>query len=341
MGFRRASELILISDEGEEKMKSTFTTLAFCIAAGCVAPSLAHAVDKPWKPDGPVTLILGYGAGGGHYALSQILQERMSQELGQPVIVMPKPGAGGLIATEFVANARPDGRTITWSGPGVLTIWPLLKSINYDPFKMTPVNLMVEMGYMLVTQPDNKELNTVKDVIESSKVKDVTYSSVGIGTSNSMTGHLLNAMASSRLREIGYKGGGPALMSTMAGETTLGFGDTASHELIAGGRLKAIATTTKKRESRFPDVPTVAETIPGYEVTNWLGVMAPPNTPKAVVDRYQQIFSKLFAEPEIVEKVKQLGMTPNVGTPTEFTDLIKSEADMWAKLIKEQNIKVE
>lgn len=322
-------------------MKLALTKLAICVATGCLVPALSHATDKPWKPDGPVTLILGYGAGGGHYALSQILQERMSQELGQPLIVMPKPGAGGLIATEFVANAKPDGRTITWSGPGVLTIWPLLKPISYDPLRLTPVNLMVQMGYMLVTQPDNKDLNTVKDVIEASKVRDVTYSSVGIGTSNSMTGHLLNAMAPSQLREIGYKGGGPALMSTMGGETTLGFGDTATHELISAGRLKAIATTTKNRESRFPDVPTIAETVPGYEVTNWLGVIAPPDTPKAIVDRYQEIFSKLFSEPDIVEKVKQLGMTPSVGTAAEFTDLIKSETVMWSKLIKEQNIKVQ
>jgi len=322
-------------------MKSIITKFAFTAVAACVVPGLAQATDKQWSPDGPVTLILGYGAGGGHYALSQILQERMSEELGQTVIVMPKPGAGGLIATEFVANSKPDGRTITWSGPGVLTIWPLLQKINYDPLAMTPVNLMVEMGYMLVTHPENNELNSVQDVIDLSKKQDVTYSSVGIGTSNSMTGHLLNAMASSKLREIGYKGGGPALMSTMARETTLGFGDTASHELIVGGRLKAIATTTKEREPRFPEVPTVAETVPGYEVTNWLGVMAPPNTPAPIVNRYQEMFAKIFSEPEIIEKVKQLGMTPNVGTAEEFTNLIRSESVMWDKLIKEQNIKVQ
>src|SRR5690606_1492613 len=131
-------------------MKYSFVKLTLCIAASCAAPILAHADETKWQPDGPVTLILGYGAGGGHYALSQILQERMSEALGQPVIVMPKPGAGGLIATEFTANAKPDGRTITWSRPGVLTIWPLLKDIPYDPLALTPVTLMVRMGYMLV-----------------------------------------------------------------------------------------------------------------------------------------------------------------------------------------------
>jgi len=296
---------------------------------------------QPWQPDGPVTLVLGYGAGGGHYALAQIVQARLAEELGQTVIVMPKPGAGGLIATEFVANARPDGRTITWSGPGVLTIWPLLRKLNYDPLAMTPVSLMVTMGYMLVTQPDNSRWKNVQDVIEAGKKGDITYSSVGIGTSNSMTGHLLNAMTGTKLREIGYKGGGPALMSTMAGETDLGFGDTASHELIASGRLKALATTTTGREPRFPDVPAIAETVPGYEVTNWLGVMAPPDTPAPIVARYQQIFAKVFAEPDIVERVKQLGMTPDVRGPDAFRDLIKSESVQWQRLIREQNIKVE
>jgi tripartite-type tricarboxylate transporter receptor subunit TctC len=206
---------------------------------------------------------------------------------------------------------------------------------------MTPINLMVQMGYMLVTQPDNKDLNTVQDVITAGKTGNLTYSSVGIGTSNSMTGHLFNAMTGSRLREIGYKGGGPALISTMAGETNVGFGDTATHELIVGGRLKAIATTTKAREPRFPNVPTIAETVPGYEVTNWLGVMAPPNTPQPIVDRYQQIFKKLFSEPEIAQKVRLLAMTPAVGTQQEFIDLIKSESAMWGKLIREHNIKPE
>lgn len=323
-------------------MKKFVSRVMLGVAA--VLPWTAGATEKAaetWKPDGPVTLILGYGAGGGHYALSQILQARMSEELGQPVIVMPKPGAGGLIATEFVANARPDGRTITWSGPGVLTIWPLLRKLNYDPSAMTPVSLMVTMGYMLVTKADNGRWNTVQDVINDSKKGSITYSSVGIGTSNSMTGHLLNAMTGSNLREIGYKGGGPALMSTMAGETDLGFGDTASHELIASGRLKALATTTKTREPRFPDVPTVAETVPGYEVTNWLGVMAPPATPDHIVARYQQIFAKLLSEPEIVERVKKLGMTPDVRSAAAFSELIKDESALWQRLIREQNIKVE
>jgi len=312
-----------------------------CLAAPALAQAQTQAGDPPWQPDGPVTLILGYGAGGGHYALSQILQERLSKELGQPVIVMPKPGAGGLIATEFVAHAKPDGKTITWSSPGVMTIWPLLKTVNYDPLQMTPVCLLTTMGFMLVTQPGNRALNTVQDVIAASKAGDVTYSSVGIGTANSMSGHLLNAMAGSQLREIGYKGGGPALVSTMAGETTVDFGDTATHELIAGGRLKAIATTTRGREPRFPDVPAVAETVPGYEVTNWLGVMAPPGTPQPIAERYQQIFAKLMADPEIAAKVQNLGMTPSVGTQAEFVGLIRSETAMWARLIKEQNIKVQ
>ncbi|AMG90925.2 tripartite tricarboxylate transporter substrate binding protein [Bordetella bronchiseptica] len=331
----------------EEQRGNTMQhTLAKYLAAAAVAvlPWTAGAQDKaakPWQPDGPVTLILGYGAGGGHYALAQVLQARMAEELGQPLIVMPKPGAGGLIATDFVANARPDGRTITWSGPGVLTIWPQLRQISYDPKKLTPVNLLVQMGYMLVTKPGESRWNSVQDVIDGSKSGDVTYSSVGVGTSNSMTGHLLNAMTGSRLREIGYKGGGPALMSTMAGETDIGFGDTATHELIAAGRLRAIATTTRQREPRFPDVPTVAETVPGYEVTNWLGVIAPPGTPQPIVDRYQQIFAKLMAEPEIAKRVKELGMTPDVGTPQAFSELIDSETQLWKRLIRDQNIKVE
>ena len=300
----------------------------------------AIGADTDWNPDGPVKLILGYGAGGGHYALSQIVQERLSQELGQPIVVMPKPGAGGLIATEYVAKAKPDGLTITWSGPGVLTIWPLLRDIGYDPSALTPINLMVEMGYMLVTAPDNTELDSVESVIEKSQTDHLTYSSVGIGTSNSMSGHLLNSMSSAQLEEIGYKNGGEALMSTMKGETSLGFGDTASHELIKAGRLKAIATTTRDREPAFPDVPTISEYIPDYEVTNWLGVIAPPETPDNIVKRYQEVFAKVFAEPEIVEKVNQLGMTPNVGTAEDFTNLIKSEKIMWKNLIEDQKIEL-
>jgi tripartite-type tricarboxylate transporter receptor subunit TctC len=323
-------------------MKKLVSHLAIGLATMFSGVAIAqNKSTELWKPDGPVTLILGYGAGGGHYALAQIVQEKLSQELEQPVIVMPKPGAGGLIATEFVANARPDGRTLTWSGPGVLTIWPLLRKLNYEPLDMTPVCLMVTMGYMLVTQPGNERWKSVQDIIVDSKKGDITYSSVGIGTSNSMTGHLLNAMTSSKLREIGYKGGGPALMSTMAGETDLGFGDTASHELIASGRLKALATTTKVREPRFPDVPTIAETVPGYDVTNWLGVMAPPSTPDYIVNRYQDIFQKIFSDPAIVERVQQLGMTPDVQGPVEFRKLIQAESELWQRLIRDQGIKVE
>jgi len=314
---------------------------AWLALANAILATPASSQIKPWQPDGPVTLILAYGAGGGHYALAQIMQTRLSEELGQPVIIVPRPGGGGQIAAELISKANPDGRTLHFAGISSLTILPHLRKVSYNPQTLTPITLLVKMGFMLLTQPDNRELNTLQDVIEQSRRQDITYSHAGTGTVNSLVGHLLNAMTGAKLRDIGYKGGGPALLAAMAGETSLASGDTASYELIESGRLKAIATTMREREPRFPHVPTFNETVPGYQVENWLSVVAPPNTPAHIMQRYNDVFVKVMTVPDVAVRVKQLGMTPSVGTPKELANLIQSDSQLWQKLIADQNIKVE
>jgi len=321
-------------------MKQTIATTLLALASTLVSTPAA-AQQTPWQPDGPVTLILAYGAGGGHYALAQIMQARLSEELGQPIIVMPRPGGGGQIAAEMISKASPDGRTLHFAGISSLTILPHLRKVSYDPQTLTPVTLLVKMGFMLLTQPDNQELNTLQDVIEQSQKRDITYSHAGIGTVNSLVGHLLNAMTGAKLRDIGYKGGGPALLAAMAGETNLASGDTASYELIESGRLKAIATTMREREPRFPNVPAISETVPGYQVENWLSVVAPPNTPAHIAQRYNDVFVKVMTDPDVAARVRQLGMTPSVGTQQELADLVQSDSQLWLKLITDQHIKIE
>jgi len=321
-------------------MKRTLAALWLALAS-TVLSTPAAAQQNPWQPDGPVTLILAYGAGGGHYALAQSMQARLAEELGQPVIIVPRPGGGGQIAAEAIARAAPDGRTLHFAGISSLTILPHLRKVSYDPQALAPITLLVKMGFMLLTQPDNQELNTLQDVIEQSQQRDLTYSHAGIGTVNSLVGHLLNAMTGAKLRDIGYKGGGPALLAAMAGEVNLASGDTASYELIEGGRLKAIATTMREREPRFPNVPAVSETVPGYQVENWLSVVAPPNTPAHITQRYNDVFVKVMADPSVAARVRKLGMTPSTGTQQALADLIESDSRLWLKLITEQNIKVE
>jgi len=315
--------------------------LAFA-SAGLAAPSQAAGEGAAaWKPDGPVSFVLGFGAGGGHYALAQIMQMRMSEELGQTVVIMPKPGAQGMIAAGFTAQARPDGRTISMVGPAQMAILPFAKRASFSPFDLTLVSRLVSMSYAIVTRPDQPEIKTLQDAIDLSKHADVTYGSIGPGSTNSLTGYLINAMSGSKFRDVGYKNGGQALLAAMSGETTLAVGDTASHELIASGRLRALATTGATREARFPDVPTVAETIPGFQVTNWIGIIAPPGTPREAADRYRQVFAKILAEPDVVEKVRQLAMTPIVTTPEEFRDTVRTEIDRWGKLMKDNHITLE
>jgi len=321
-------------------MKQTIATTLLALASTLVSTPAA-AQQTSWQPNGPVTLILAYGAGGGHYALAQIMQARLSEELGQPIIIVPRPGGGGQIAAELISKANPDGRTLHFAGISSLTILPHLRKVSYDPQTLTPITLLVKMGFMLLTQPDNHELNTLQDVITQSQQRDLTYSHAGIGTVNSLVGHLLNAMTGAKLRDIGYKGGGPALLAAMAGETSLASGDTASYELIESGRLKAIATTMREREPRFPNVPAISETVPGYQVENWLSVVAPPNTPAHIAQRYNDVFVKVMTDPDIAARVRQLGMTPSIGTQRELADLIESDSQLWLKLITDQHIKIE
>jgi len=321
-------------------MKRIIIAVGLALASTMVSTATL-AEEKSWQPDGPVTLILAYGAGGGHYALAQIMQAKLAEELGQAIIIMPKPGGGGQIAADFIAKANPDGRTLHFAGISALTIAPHLRKVRYDPQAFVPVTLLVKMGFMLLTQPENQALNTLQDVIEQSQTRDLTYSHAGVGTANSLVGHLLNAMTGAKLRDIGYKGGGPALLAVMAGEVHLASGDTASYDLIESGRLKAIATTMREREPRFPNVPAISETVPGYQVENWLSVIAPPGTPTAIAQRYNEVFVKVMTDPDIAARVRQLGMTPSVGTPQALADLIQSDSQLWQTLIREQNIKIE
>ena len=296
-------------------------------------------------PDRPVTLVVPFAAGGSTDVVARIIGQKMSDDLGQQVIVENVAGAGGNLGADRVARAEPDGYTILMGTVATHALNPLiLKTKPYDPEKdFAPVSLLVLVPNVLVVNPQLPAKN-VAELLALLKAapEQYSYASSGNGTPLHLSGELFKNMAGVSMQHVPYKGSGPALNDVIGNQVPIMFDNLpSSSSHIKSGTLKALAVTTKERAPSFPDVPTIAETIPGYETYTWNALFAPAGTPKEAIDRLNASARKALADPAVAEKMKGFSATIVASTPDELATHVKAELAKWGPIVKDANVQMD
>jgi tripartite-type tricarboxylate transporter receptor subunit TctC len=310
--------------------------------AALLAASIAWGSDWPTKP---VRFIVPYPPGGGTDVIARILQSRLSESLGQSVVIENRGGAGGVLGTEAAAKASPDGYTFLFTLSSH-TINPLLYKVNYDVERdFAPVSLIVSVPQLIAAYP-GAPIENVADIVTLAKQHPGTlhFASVGNGTPSHIAGELLKLRTSIDIVHVPYKGGGPAVADTLGGQVPLLIVTMpAAMSQVRAGKLRALAVTTRKRNPGAPDIPTVAEAlkVPDYEVDSWYAMFAPAKTPPAIVARMQTEIAHALQQPEIRHKLLEQGGDPVGSTPEQLDHVVKSELRKWGELIREAHISLD
>jgi tripartite-type tricarboxylate transporter receptor subunit TctC len=324
-------------------MRSIHARLLGIILAGAAlaAAGPAVATDYPTKP---VRWIVTYPPGGTTDLLARLIGNYLSEHLGQPFIIENKPGGGNNIGTEFVARAPHDGYTLLLVNPANGINQSLYKNLKFDLLKdIMPVAGITRVPNVMEVNP-NFPAKTVAEFIAYAKQNPgkINMASSGTGTSVHMSGELFMAMTGVKMAHVPYKGAGPALTDLMAGTTDVMFDNMPSSiGHIQGGKIRAMAVTTDKRSPALPDVPTVAETVPGYEASAWFGVGVPRGTPDDVIDRLNKAVNEALHDPKMVARLADLGGAPMPGTPADFGKVMADEVAKWKKVVEFSGATVE
>ncbi|WP_428426178.1 Bug family tripartite tricarboxylate transporter substrate binding protein [Pararhizobium sp.] len=320
------------------------TALALAMVAAS-ALALGTAAQAQEFPDRPVTLVVPFAAGGSTDVVARIIGQKMSDDLGQQVVVENVAGAGGNLGADRVARAEPDGYTILMGTVATHALNPLiLKTKPYDPEKdFAPVSLLVLVPNVLVVNPELPAKNVAELVaLLKAEPEKYSYASSGNGTPLHLSGELFKKMAGVSMQHVPYKGSGPALNDVIGNQVPIMFDNLPSSSgHIKSGTLRALAVTTKERASSFPDVPTIAETIPGYETYTWNALFAPAGTPKEAIDRLNAAAKKALADPTVAEKMKDFSATIVASTPEDLATHVTAELAKWGPVVKDANVQLD
>ena len=319
----------------------TRTSGKWLVALAVAASSFgfgAHA--QPW-PNKPVKFIVPFAAGGVADVVTRAVTPKLSEALGQPIVVENRGGAGGTLGTSQGAKAAPDGYTFVVPAASHTTTPSLYTKLDFDPVKdFVAVTQIAAVPYLLVV-PASSPIRSLNEFIAAAKAKPgtLTYGSAGNGSSNHLAGELLAGQIGAPLLHVPYKGSAPALIDVLGGQLAFMF-DTinTSTQHIKGGKLRALGVGTIKRSTLLPDVPPIADTLPGYEAATWVGLLAPAGTPKEIVNRMQQEIEKVLRSPEVQEKLAASGAEPVGSTPEQFGAYIASEVQKWDRVVKQAKI---
>ena len=321
-------------------MISRRIVLAMGLAAGSIlASSSAHAQTFP---DRPITLVVPFAAGGSTDLVARLVAESMSKDIGQQVIVQNVGGAGGNLGADQVARSDPDGYTILMGTVATHALNPLmLKQKPYDPeTDFAPISLLVVVPNVLVVNPQ-LPVNTIQELIDllQANPDQYAYASSGNGTPLHLSGELFKSMAGVEMQHVPYKGAGPALNDVIANQVPIMFDNLPSSSgHIKGGTLKALGVTTKERAPSFPDLPTVAETVPDYETYTWNALFAPAGTPPEVVARLNKAALAALADPNVVARMGDFSATIVGSSPEDLAAHVKAETAKWAPIVKEVGV---
>ncbi|WP_457278866.1 Bug family tripartite tricarboxylate transporter substrate binding protein [Polaromonas sp. P5_D5] len=314
--------------------------------AGAILPALALPVwaqDK-W-PSKPITFIVPFPAGGTTDILGRLIGQKLGPVLGTTIVIDNKGGAGGSVGSEVASRAPADGYTMlggTVSSHAInVSLYPKL---GYDPIKsFSPVALIGTNPVVLVVGA-NSPYKTLQDVLAAAKAKPKTISSAsaGSGTSQHLSLELLGFKSGTQFIHVPYKGSGPAIQDVIGGQVDMMFDTTVvAGPHIQSGKVRALAVTSAKRLESMPNVPTVAESVPGFEVASWQAIFVPTGTPKPIIDRLHDEIMKITAQPEMQERLKGLGMQPSSMTIEQVSAFQKAEVEKWAQVIKAANVKLD
>ncbi len=318
------------------------TLKGFGMALAVASCSLAASASEFPVPGKPVRLVVGFAAGGGLDFLARTISTRLGEELGVPVIVENKVGAGGQVAVEYVARSAPDGHMLHIASAGPYTVNRSLRASSFDPAQeMKGVSLLARMPLVLVTTGEGGA-DSVRALRDQARSGRLSYGSGGAGTLSHVAGEYFNLAASLKVPHVPYKGSAPAAVDVAGGAVSYAFLDPSIQPMIAARKLKIIAVTTAQRSRQFSGVPTMAEAgVPGYEVLNWYGLAAPRGVPASVIERLNRALVKIMHEPGIEQALATGGMESTSSTSVEFDAFLADERVKWARVIHQARITID
>ena len=319
--------------------------LMLFVAATGVLFAEARAQGPAW-PGRPIKLMVGFPAGGASDLMARIVAERLGQALGQPVVVENRPGAAGTLAASLVAKAPADGYTLLLASPTAITLAPTTMAgrLPYDPVKdLAPVTMVNRYPLILIASP-SLGVRTFPEFLKKARAEPgkINFGSFGANTSGGLATEMVKLMSKTDMQHVPYNGGAPAMQALLGGHIDLYF-DTVVTALqnVKAGKVVALAVSGAKRTSLAPDLPTVAETLPGFEADSWTGLMVPAGTPPGVVARLQEEIAKMVASPDIKEKFTAMGAEGVGNSSADFSRYLAEETTRYARLIKEANLTLE
>jgi len=315
------------------------------LAAGAAAlPVVSRFAWAQAYPSRPVRIIVGFAPGGATDIMARLMGQSLSERLRQPFVIENKPGAATNIATEAVVNAAPDGYTLLMVTSVNAINASVYEKLNFNLIRdVVPIASIHREPFVMEANP-SVPVKTVAEFIAYAKANPgkLTMASAGIGSGNHISGELFKMMTGVNLVHVPYRGGGPALVDLISGQVQVLFATMSSSiEYVRAGKLRALAVTTATRSSVLPDIPTVAEFVPGYESSFWTGVGAPKNTPAEIVDKLNKEMNATLADPKFKARLADLGGTALSGSPLDFGKFVADETEKWAKVVKFAGVKAD
>jgi tripartite-type tricarboxylate transporter receptor subunit TctC len=322
-------------------MKNLFTAT---VALGAILAPISQAIAQAW-PEKSISIVVATAAGGANDAIARIIAQGLSTKLGQPVVVENKAGAGGAIASDYVARATPDGYTIMLGYIATHGINPALQKLKYDPVNdFEPIGMIAASPTVLVVN-NNVPAKNAKELVQLIKAKPNTfnYASAGNGTAPHIAGELFKMSASLEMQGIPYKGSAPAVVDTIAGSTQLMFPSMfTAYPQVKRGQLRALGIAGEKRSSVMPELPTLAEQgIANVNMSQWYAMFAPAKTPKAIVDRLNKEMNAILTDKATEKKIEDQGAEVETGTPEQLKAFVKKEAAHWKAVVAAAKLQVE
>ena len=315
------------------------------LAAGVgVLPAISRAARAQAYPTRPIRMLVGFAPGGGTDLMARLMQPTLTEQLGQQIVIENRPGAGTNIATEAVVRAAPDGYTLLGASLANAGNATLYTDLKFNFMRDTAPIAGIALDPFVLQVTPSLPVKTIPELIAYAKANPgkVNYGSGGIGSGNQLTAEMLKMMTGIDLVHVPYRGAGPAMVDLMGGQVQVMFNTMgASLQHVRAGKLRAIAVATEGRQAALPDVPTVAEFLPGYAASFWTGVAAPKGTAPAIVDKINAAVNATLADANVKARLAEWGATALAGSPADFGKFVGDETEKWGKVIRGANIKAE